>query len=111
MIAASRGNMSLVQCLLDNGANPNQSLKLADFLLLRNLKRWHHASRRPDAQVDFESSTAKTFSGNFGIFLQQQGDVARPDYSEHYAESKDLYAFEIAGACGHEDILKLLLSR
>ena len=139
-VSLTKGNLSATQFLLDNGANPQQTMQLSLFFLLKRLKMchtikshvlslethlscqsesfiFHQGSYRDSYQSSHQGSQLGTdrvmpiCQNDFGTYLRQYGSTLPCISKQSINAKKELYPFELAGACGNSDIFRLLLSR
>ena len=107
MVAASQGNLSIVQNLLDNGSVIETKISFESYIKLCSLKS--KKSRNKDSSKGFQKSS--------GI-INQEKDLKTTndkykvkDISAEYIKEKGICAVEMAAANGHFEIVKLLLSK
>ncbi|KAJ8324974.1 hypothetical protein QVD99_000257 [Batrachochytrium dendrobatidis] len=117
VIACCKGNMSVVQWLVESGANINVSLPLSYYFLLRGLHAHdtHSSTGVRDPPVSRGSISAicgePINMSDFGSSFKQFGDHAPVRFSPEYIEGKSLLLIEIAAVCGNKDVVKYLLPR
>ncbi|KAJ3181024.1 BRCA1-associated RING domain protein 1 [Irineochytrium annulatum] len=112
-LAASRNAFGIAQILLEAGASPNVGMTCSQYALLRRFKSLSSNSVRRSAATGLatidQAGGAKEEAG-------QQGDQAKKrrgvfGFSEEFMKGKKVYPVELAAACGHHDMVKLLLSK
>jgi hypothetical protein len=107
--ACLKGNEIIIRLLIENGANPNQSLGLGDYLMLSKLKPRHRrspSSSSPDEPASLAGSVKSTKE-----YPQQVFQKSPAKLEKEYIENKQIYLFEMAAMRGHMGIASYLLDQ
>jgi ankyrin repeat protein len=110
--ACVKGNEAIIRLLIENGASPNQSLGLEDYILLSKLKPAHRKATSPTTS----NPSPQTPSSNPDAFYtrdypRQAGQKGPLALNKEYLENKHIYLFELAALRGHTVIASFLLDQ
>ncbi|KAH6583928.1 hypothetical protein BASA60_001188 [Batrachochytrium salamandrivorans] len=117
IISCCKGNLGIVQMLVENGANTNTSLPLSYYFLLRSLYR--HNGRNGPHSLAASSSRGRSSVirgepvnvSDFGTTFKQYGDRTPVRFSPEFIGDKSLLPIEIAAINGRKDVVKYLLPK
>jgi ankyrin repeat protein len=117
-IACCKGNVNIVNSLLENGADIHAGLPLDDYIVLCRLKsdsartatkdfittkkQWKSLEERKEVRVRLASSGTESKRKKKRIF---------DTVPEEYAQNKKINPAELAAACGHAELAKFLIAR
>jgi ankyrin repeat protein len=98
--------------LIENGASPNQSLGLGDYLMLSKLKPRSHRVASPVSSNSPQTPVTRPESlFNTKDFPHQAFQKTPLKLEKDYIEDKHIYLFELAALRGHTVIASYLLDQ